>query len=59
MFNSFGWAGKILAFPLECLLTTLLHYCFSLMHFLFEMFLFFTDREQFNYNLEALENEYA
>lgn len=44
--------GKIISWPILCILITPFHYAFSLAHFLFETFLFVTDRKQFEYNIK-------
>ena len=43
--------GKLVSFPVCCLIITFFHYCFAGMHFLFETFLWIFKREQFNENM--------
>jgi len=50
-------AGKIVSWPIICLVITFFHYCFATMHLLFETFLFLFKREQFNVNVVNLEKK--
>lgn len=44
--------GKLIAFPIIFILITFFHYCFAFMHAMFETFLFFFNKEQFNINMK-------
>ena len=46
-----GFGGKAIIFPLVFIMVTIAHYCFASMHFIFETFLYFKNREQFNLNI--------
>lgn len=49
-----GFGGKCIAFPLMFIIITFFHYCFALMHFLFETFMYLCNRNQFERNVEKL-----
>ncbi len=53
--NIDNWPGKIIAWPLICITVTFFHYCFAIMHFLFETFMFIVNRKQFEKNIKKLE----
>lgn len=48
------WSGKLIAWPLICIIVTFSHYCFAIMHFGFETFLYLFKRDQFNKNMVSL-----
>ena len=54
MHKKFNWGGKILIFPPSLILISIGHYCFTLMHFLFECFLWIFMRPQFNANMRKM-----
>ncbi len=47
--------GKAVAWPMICISVTFFHYCFAIMHFLFETFLYIFKRGQFRVNMTNLE----
>lgn len=47
-----GIGGKLLAYPICFLFITVFHYCFALMHFLFESYLYLFNHEQFVCNIK-------
>lgn len=56
--NMNNWSGKLIAWPLVCIIVTFFHYCFALMHFLFESFMFFYNKKQFEENMNNFEKEF-
>lgn len=57
MFSKFKTtASKIVAFPIITLLVSIGHYCFAIMHFLFEVFLWVFLKDQFKLNLIKLNS---
>ena len=54
MHKRFNWLGKILIFPGSIILIAIGHYCFTLMHFLFECFLWVFFNSQFKANMKKL-----
>lgn len=47
-----GIGGKLIAYPICFILITFFHYCFALMHFLFESYLFLFNNKQFAVNVK-------
>lgn len=59
MFKSISsWPGKIISGPILLITITFFHYCFFLMHFMFEGFLYITNRKQYRKNMENLEKRF-
>lgn len=52
--NIDSWSGKLITWPLICITVTVAHYCFAIMHFSFETFLYLFNRDQFNKNMISL-----
>lgn len=46
--------GILVAFPIIAILVCFAHYAFSFMHTAFEIFMYFTKREQFNANMKNI-----
>lgn len=49
-----GFVGKLIAYPIIFMLITFFHYCFAAMHFMFETYMFFFNKEQFILNMNKL-----
>ena len=47
--------GKIISWPILCVIISVFHYCFAVMHFLFETFLYFFNHNQYQRNMLNLE----
>ena len=45
------YGSKFVSYPIMVIIISFFHYCFALMHFLFESFLFITNKNQFKLNL--------
>jgi len=48
--DDFG--SKYISYPIIVILVTFFHYCFATMHFLFELYLSFSNRTQFEQNMK-------
>lgn len=51
-------AGKVVSWPIICVTITFFHYCFAVMHFMFETFLFVFKRKQFEANMINIEKTF-
>ncbi len=52
-----GVGGILVAYPIFVIIISICHYAFAVMHGLFELFLYFFNKEQFKTNLERMLNK--
>jgi hypothetical protein len=55
LFKSMDTIGaKFISFPIIAILVSIGHYCFMSMHTMFELYLFFSHKKEFNQNLKTI-----